>query len=402
MPGEPHGSEMGVTRLPPRPGAEQAFGGIPAVVTISKQWWEHLAPKPFHRRLREIEALLQQWYRTDYGALWLESARHEHGVIRVRPDQTIPVVHLISLANRPFYIAPFQKLRPGHRMVGDREGLRKGPLAADELAISPIISVELVQDPALLAAATRGDTSLDIEGLKEPSVLVSAPANLLLAPQLWPKKSFVLYQHIFGRGNSYPNDGYFYVGVTTRSWQERWAEHRRAIEAGSPLLFHKTLREELSAGRVTYIHHKVMGVTNDLEELYAAEEDLVEGHWTDERRLNMIPGGKSGLKYLRDNGMLGRGVVPLPDERDRMVAAWLRENPRRGLPAPWVAEKWKDDAWAIAQICGRDDRLSVDQVRAIRTLAETHSADVIAAQIGARNAEQVQRVLDGKTYVRVV
>jgi hypothetical protein len=78
--------------------------------------------------------------------------------------------------------------------------------------------------------------------------------------------------------------------VTTRSWQVRWSEHRRAIEAGSPLLFHRKLREELDAGRVIYIHHKVMGITDDLEALYATEEMLVEGHWTDERRLNMIPG----------------------------------------------------------------------------------------------------------------
>lgn len=371
------------------------------MVSISSQWWEHLAPKPFHRRLREIDALFQPWWRSDYGAFWLETACREHGVIRVRPGQAIPVVHLIGLADRPFFIAPFRKVRHGHRIVGEHEALSKGPLEAGELALEPIISVELVQDAAMLAAAARLDTSLDLQGIKEPSVIFSAPARLLLAPTLWPKKSFVLYQHIFGRGNSYPDDGHFYVGVTTRSWQERWSEHRHAIETGSPLLFHKTLREEQSAGRVTYIHHKVMGVTNDLEALYAAEEELVEGHWADERRLNMIPGGKSGLKYLRDNGMLGRGVVPLPDERDRIIATWLRDHPRKGLPAPWVAEKWKDDAWAIAQICGRDDRLSVDQVRSIRLLAHTHSAEDIASRIGARNAAQVQRLLDGKTYVRV-
>jgi hypothetical protein len=94
--------------------------------------------------------------------------------------------------------------------------------------------------------------------------------------------------------------------------------------------FHRKLREELREGRVTYIHHKIMGITDDLEALYATEEWLVRGHWSDARRLNMIPGGKSGLKYLREN------VVPMPDERDRLLEAWLRENPRRGLPAPWV------------------------------------------------------------------
>jgi hypothetical protein len=115
----------------------------------------------------------------------------------------------------------------------------------------------------------------------------------------------------------------------------------------------------------------------------------------------MIPDGKSGLKYLRENGMLAERVVPLPDERDRLVEGWLREHPRKGLPAPWVSDKWKDDEWAIAQICGRDGRLSVEQVRAIRQLANTCSADLIAARIGALNTEQVQRVIDGETYTRV-
>lgn len=355
-----------------------------------------------HGRLREIEGILQAWSRSDYGAFWLKVAQRENGIMRVRPGQAIPVVRLTSLGNAPFFRAPFQKVESTHRMVGDRERLGNGPLEPDELAIQPILTIELVQDAALLAAAARFETSVDVPGVVEPATLFSAPAHLLMAPTMWPKKSFVLYQHIFGRGNSYPDDGYFYVGVTTRSWQTRWTEHRRAVETGSPLLFHRTLREELGAGRVTYIHHKVMGVTEDLEELYVAEEKLVEGHWSDERRLNMIPGGKSGLKYLRDNGILAQGVVPLPDERDRLVADWLRDHPRKGLPAPWVAERWRDDAWAVAQICGRKNRLSVDQVRAIRQLSTNHSAEEIAARIGALNPGQVQRVLRQETYSRVV
>lgn len=293
-------------------------------------------------------------------------------------------------------------MQVGHRGVGTTD-FRSGQLLGDgELAIRPEIRLEIVEDAALLAAAARMDTSLHISGVKEPSVIFSAPAQSLIAPNAWPKKAYVLYQHIFGGSGSYPDDGYFYVGVTTRSWQTRWSEHRRAMGSGSPLLFHRKLRDELEAGRVTYIHHKVMGITNNLEDLYSAEEALVEGHWTDARRLNMIPGGKSGFKYMRDSGMLSDRVVPLPDERDRIVEKWLREHPRRGLPAPWVAEKWKDDAWAIAQICGRDNRLSVEQIRAIREFAQTHPVDEIALRIGARNSDQVQRVIDGKTYTRVL
>jgi hypothetical protein len=69
-----------------------------------------------------------------------------------------------------------------------------------------------------------------------------------------------------------------------------------------------------------------------------------------------VPGGKSGL---RENGLLSKGVVPLPDDRDKILHKWLNDHARLGLLAPWVAEKWKDNDWAMAQICGRDGRLSV-------------------------------------------
>lgn len=232
-------------------------------------------------------------------------------------------------------------------------------------------------------------------------MLFSIPAHYLLSSKHFSKRAFVLYQHIFGAGGSYPNDGFFYVGVTTRSWQKRWSEHKRAIGAGSHLLFHKKYREEMEKGRLTYVNHKVMAITDDIEKLYATEEFLVEGHWEDKRRLNMIPGGKSGLRYLRENGLLQKSVVPMPDERDRIISIWLNEHPRKGLPAPWVAEKWRDNDWAIAQICDREGRLSVEQVRAIRQLAEKYSVEEIFARIGAKNVAQVVRVLEGKTYSRV-
>jgi hypothetical protein len=372
------------------------------VVTINRQWWEQLAPKRAHSRLKEIEGLLNQWFRTEYGETWLKVARQETGVFRIRPGQIIPVLRFIALGDRPIFIAPPKKLQDEHRVVGGLVAFTSGrELASDELPMQPAILLDVVEDEGLLAGAARGDLSPHL-GCAKPTLVFSAPAHLLLASTAFPAKAYVLYQHIFGNGSNYPDDGFFYVGVTTRSWQKRWMEHRHAIESGSPLLFHRKFREEASAGRVSYVHHKVMNITDNLEALYEAEEYLVKGHWHDARRLNMIPGGKSGLKYLRENGLLAARTVLEPDERDRAVETWLRENPRKGLPAPWVSEKWKDSDWAAAQICGRENRLSVDQVRAIRELAQSHSADVIAERIGARNPEQVQRVIDDKTYTRVV
>jgi len=372
-------------------------------IKINRSWWEHLAPKPMISRRREVESLLEIFIRTTrYGAEWLKVARNPKGILRVRPGQMIPVVQLSFLGKAPGFVAPFLKLKAAHRTVGSStEYLSGKSLEEDERAIQPIISVDLVTDPLFIQAAKQGQTTIDESQITKPSLLFSIPAHFLLSPKHFPKRAYVLYQHIFGHGGSYPNDGFFYVGVTTRSWQRRWSEHKRAINSGSPLLFHRKFREERGKGHITYVHHKVMGITDDLEKLYATEEFLVEGHWEDQRRLNMIPGGKSGLRYLRENGLLQQSVVPMPDERDRIVSDWLREHPRKGLPAPWVAEKWRDNDWAIAQICGRDGRLSIEQVRAIRELAKDHSAEEIFARIGAKNVAQVKRVIECKTYSRI-
>lgn len=372
-------------------------------VTINRAWWEYLAPKRIIKKRREVEALLNSFVRSSaYGREWLKVARQPGGVFRIRPGQVIPEIKLVFLGDSPGFVAPQQKMRVGHRTVGGSDTFEsRKSLAEDELAFEPSILVDLVTDPVFFHAARNRITDIDESAVKEPSQVFSIPARMLLSPQHFPKKAYVLYQHIFGAGGSYPTDGYFYVGVTTRSWQKRWSEHKRSIQGGSSLRFHRKYREEQEGGRISYVHHKVMAITDNLEELYDLEEYLVDGHWDDKRRLNMIPGGKSGLKYLRENGLLSRTMIPMPDDRDRIVSEWMKEHPRKGLPAPWVSEKWQDDNWAVAQICGRDGRLSVEQVRAIRELARKHTAEEIFERIGAKNVEQVKRVLDGKTYTRV-
>jgi len=371
------------------------------MVVINEAWWLHLAPKAMHRHRKEMDTLLRAWLRSNYGAYWLGVARHTNGLIRVSPGQAIPVFHAIKLGDRPMFVAPLQKVRPGHRNVGPTEMSSGRALADGELPIAPQIRLDVVDDPVLLDLARRGQAPLHFPGVKRPSQLFTAPAHLLLAPTLWPRKSYVLYQHIFGEGGSYPDDGWFYVGLTTRSWQARWAEHQKAIRNGGKLKFHRTFREELAAERITYVNHKIMGVTDDLEALYRAEEALVEGHWDDQRRLNMIPGGKDGLRYLREHGVIPSGAPPEPDEREPALDKWTNARAGDDLPPPWLKERWQDRTWAAAQICSRSDRLSIEQMEAIRALSKSHSAADISAQIGAGDAERVQRVIDGRTYKRV-
>lgn len=287
-----------------------------------------------HKLRGEIERRLRAWCETEYGKLWLSSAREPGGVIRINAGDAIPDFHMVAMRNGLSFVAPQERMREGHRNVsiGTNEYKSNKPQQAGELILSPVIRLDLVTDSALMAAACRFDINMPSAHVTEPSILFSAPAHILIAPNGWPKKSFVLYQHIFGEGGSYPVDGYFYVGITTRSWKTRWAEHRRAMRKGSNLLFHRKLREELEAKRVTYIHHKVMAVTTDLEALYQAEEALVAGHWEDTRRLNMIPGGRAGYRYLRRAGLVDPSSEDMPDDRYPAVSNWLSRNPDRPLP----------------------------------------------------------------------
>ena len=116
------------------------------MVSINRQCWEHLAPKVMHRRVRELEALLQSWTRSDYGAHWLESARREDGLVRVSAGQFIPVAHVIALPGRRMFVAPQERLRAEHRMVRNSAMASGRPLADSELALRPQIRVDVGAD----------------------------------------------------------------------------------------------------------------------------------------------------------------------------------------------------------------------------------------------------------------
>lgn len=72
------------------------------------------------------------------------------------------------------------------------------------------------------------------------------------------------------------------------------------------------------------------------------------------------------------------------------------------MPNPLIAERWTDDAYAKAVICGHANRLIMEQVRRIRMLAAPgHSTSYIVARSGAIGANQVRRVIANRTYARI-
>jgi hypothetical protein len=69
---------------------------------------------------------------------------------------------------------------------------------------------------------------------------------------------------------------------------------------------------------------------------------------------------------------------------------------------PLLEELWRHDKFYLKVLAGRDDVLTPGQVMAIRQLAaQAKDERQIFEIVGARNVDQVKRVLTGKTYKRI-
>jgi hypothetical protein len=145
----------------------------------------------------------------------------------------------------------------------------------------------------------------------------------------------------------------------------------------------------------------LMDINLTFEDAMAWEELHVDRVAYGPNGLNMIPGGFKGLKYLHEHRVIGRDDISL-EERDRAISEFLRQNPRKGIPNPFLAELWKDDDFYLKVIGARPKTLSPDQVRKIRELAQRGwSIENIAEEVGALNEVQVKNVIARRTYARI-
>lgn len=75
----------------------------------------------------------------------------------------------------------------------------------------------------------------------------------------------------------------------------------------------------------------------------------------------------------------------------RAISDYLRQNPRKRIPNPFIAKLWKDDDFYLKSIGAEAKTLSPDQVRMIGELwAKGRSVADIAEEVGALNETQVK------------
>ena len=191
-----------------------------------------------------------------------------------------------------------------------------------------------------------------------------------------------------------------YLGVTKRNWLTRMAEHFREVESGGNKTFHKAWRD-FAGGQDVDLTSELIVHNHSYEQIMAWEEEQVDACVASGTSLNMIPGGFKGMRFLHEHRLTQGRRVSLK-ERDRAIELFQRDNPRHGIPNLIVSNLWKKEEYAIRVICGPEGRLSVDQVLKIRRLGrEGGNIDEITELVGARNRDQVKRVLEGRTYARV-
>jgi len=196
------------------------------------------------------------------------------------------------------------------------------------------------------------------------------------------------------------SDEYYYVGITGRNWLLRLGEHIREMHRGSRKRFHAAWRESLGLRDVLFVS-SLLDVNLTFEDAMDWEELHVDKFAYGPNGLNMIPGGFKGLRHLHKLGIIARQDISL-EERERAMAEYLRQNPRKGIPNPFMAELWKDDNHYLKVNEANPKRLSAEQVRLIRRLAaEGISVEEIVTEIGALNETQVKNVIAGRYYRRV-
>jgi hypothetical protein len=192
-----------------------------------------------------------------------------------------------------------------------------------------------------------------------------------------------------------------YIGITSRNWLERMEDHVREIRSGSNKRFHAAWRTYAGNSHVM-LGSELVVFNHSYEGVMDWEEEQVDICMSKGRSLNMIPGGFKGLQFLHQHRLIPSVNVSL-EQREKAILEYVRqEGTRVGVPNLLLAKLWRDDQFYLKVLAGRDDVLTPAQVVAIRQMAvEGKNEQMIFETVGARNIDQVKRVLAGKTYKRI-
>lgn len=133
----------------------------------------------------------------------------------------------------------------------------------------------------------------------------------------------------FGRG---------YIGVTARHPFVRLSEHYDKYKSQSGNLIHQQWRS-LDNNNIKYLMvFQIVGRVDTEDEMYEAEEQLVEAYTLSPLGFNMIPGGKNGIAFLKNSGFKNADR----ENKDDLSALLMQNKRAMHFRSPHVREYKKN------------------------------------------------------------
>ena len=210
-----------------------------------------------------------------------------------------------------------------------------------------------------------------------------------------------------------------YVGITKRTWQERYRQHCCDMGRGSNLLFHRALRGEFcKIGTLEHIVERA-GLTEkqalEIEEKEVEERSL---HSLYPNGLNMIPGGYAGLKCvhhyatrtgfgIKENLTADNIEAVLVDVQRHILKKHLKTDIIERVNAE-IARLWAEDInYRINVMTNHKNRFSFRQIQAARIWyacgwpLEKILEYLKKIESKAISMDQLERLLNGETYASI-
>lgn len=122
--------------------------------------------------------------------------------------------------------------------------------------------------------------------------------------------------------------GHGYFGVTRRPFAVRVTEHFLTMKAGEGHLLHTVWRDLEHHKMPHRLIAQLVAHSTSEDEIYALEEQVVAEFTLAPRGLNMIPGGRAGIQFLRRLGIATAGF----DNRDQLLARAIKAGRAGAAP----------------------------------------------------------------------
>ena len=215
------------------------------------------------------------------------------------------------------------------------------------------------------------------------------------------------------------NNSLLYVGITRRTWLERYRQHCNDMRRGSNLLFHRALRSEFC--KIGVLEHIVERAGLTEKQAMEIEEKEVEKrslHSLHPNGLNMIPGGYAGLKCVHNfasrtgyklGGELSADNIEtvLADVQRHALKKHFDTTDIKRVNAE-IARLWAEDInFRIKATTGQKNRFSFPQIQAARIWdASGWLKEKILESLRKIDAKkigmgQLERLLKGETYASI-